>query len=80
MTQFINDNSDRDRVRDASDIVKVIGEHIDLKPRGREYVGLCPFHNDNKPSMYVVPHKQIYTCFSCGAAGDIFKFVMDYHQ
>lgn len=80
MSQPPQDNHDRDRVRDASDIVKIIGEHVDLKPKGREYVGLCPFHNDNKPSMYVVPHKQIYTCFSCGAAGDVFKFVQDYHQ
>lgn len=74
------DNTDRERVRDASDIVRVVGEHIDLKPRGREYVGLCPFHDDHKPSMYVVPHKQIYSCFSCGATGDVFKFMMDFHK
>lgn len=80
MSQFTTDNSDIERVRNATDIVRVVGEHIDLKPRGREYVGLCPFHNDHKPSMYVVPHKQIYTCFSCGAGGDIFKFIMDYHK
>ncbi|MEO1584478.1 MAG: DNA primase [Planctomycetota bacterium] len=75
-----NDRSDIDRVRDAADIVRIIGEHIDLKPKGREYVGLCPFHDDHKPSMNVVPHKQFYNCFSCGAAGDVFKFVQDYHK
>ncbi len=80
MSQFTTDNSDIERVRNACDIVRVVGEHVDLKPRGREYVGLCPFHNDNKPSMYVVPSKQIFNCFSCGAGGDIFKFVMQYHQ
>jgi DNA primase len=69
------DNTDRERVREAADIVRVIGEHIALKPKGREYVGLCPFHDDHSPSMGVVPHKQIYKCFSCGASGDVFTFV-----
>ena len=71
---------DVQRVREASDIVRVVGEHIELKARGREYVGLCPFHDDTKPSMYVVPAKQMYHCFSCGAGGDIFTFVQDYHS
>ncbi|HLO39581.1 MAG TPA: CHC2 zinc finger domain-containing protein, partial [Phycisphaerales bacterium] len=72
------DNSDREKVREAADIVRVIGEHIALKPKGREYVGLCPFHDDHSPSMGVVPHKQIYKCFSCGASGDVFTFVQRY--
>jgi len=70
---------DRQRVLDATDIVDVVGEHLNLKPKGREYVGLCPFHDDHKPSMSVVPHKQIFCCFSCGAAGGVFDFVMRYH-
>lgn len=70
---------DRDRVRDAADIVRIVGKHITLKPRGREFVGLCPFHDDHKPSMCVVPRKQIFHCFACGAGGDVFTFVQKYH-
>lgn len=73
-------NDDVQRVRDASDIVRVVGEHIELRAKGREYVGLCPFHDDKKPSMNVVPAKQIFHCFSCGAGGDVFTFVQDYHK
>lgn len=69
---------DRDRVREASDIVEVLRQHLALTPKGREYLALCPFHDDHKPSMYVVPSKQIYHCFSCGATGDVFTFVMKY--
>lgn len=65
-------------MRDASDIVRIIGEHISLKPKGREFVGLCPFHDDRTPSMTVVPHKQFYKCFSCGASGDVFTFVQKF--
>lgn len=71
---------DRDRVRDASDIVDVVGEHLSLRQKGREYLGVCPFHDDHKPSMYVVPDKQIFHCFSCGAGGDVFTFVQKYHS
>ncbi len=72
-------HDDVQRVRDASDIVAVVGEVVSLKPKGREYVGLCPFHDDRKPSMYVVPNKQIFHCFACGAGGDVFSFVQRYH-
>lgn len=81
---FGGGNPDRDgdkrRVLDATDIVRLIGDHLALKSKGREYVGLCPFHDDHKPSMCVVPHKQIYHCFSCGAGGDALSFVMNYHK
>lgn len=73
-------NNDVDRVRDASDIVGVIGDHLALKAKGREYVCLCPFHNDRNPSMCVVPAKQMYHCFVCGAGGDVFRFMMEYHS
>jgi len=63
------------RVQQANDIVDVIGEHVSLKRKGREWVGLCPFHEDHRPSMYVNPDKQIYKCFACGAGGDVLKFV-----
>ncbi len=73
-------NDDKRRVLEATDIVRLIGEQIALRPKGRELVGLCPFHNDHTPSMCVVPHKQIFHCFSCGAGGDALRFVMDYHK
>ena len=79
--QFGQDGpDDRQRVRDASDIVSVIGEHLSLKAKGREYACLCPFHDDHNPSMSVVPHKQIFHCFVCGAGGDVFTFVQRYHS
>ncbi|VAX38130.1 DNA primase [hydrothermal vent metagenome] len=72
--------SDVERVRDAADIVRVVGDHLTLKAKGREFVGLCPFHDDHKPSMCVVPHKQIFHCFVCGAGGDVFSFIERYHR
>ena len=74
--------SDRDRVLDATDLVALIGEHVQLKPKGREHVGLCPFHDDRSPSMAVVTHKGsgFYKCFACGAAGNAIDFMMNYHK
>ncbi|MBX3389037.1 MAG: DNA primase [Phycisphaeraceae bacterium] len=74
------DDGDKQRVRDASDIVRIIGEVVALKPKGREYGGLCPFHDDHNPSMAVVPHKQIFHCFVCGTGGDVFTFVRKFHK
>lgn len=76
------DRSDRDRVRDATDLVQLIGEHIALKTRGREHVGLCPFHEDHTPSFAVVTHKgnAFYKCHACGEAGDAFTFVQKFHR
>jgi len=73
-------SDDRQRVLDATDIADLVGEHVSLKRRGREFVGLCPFHDDSNPSMYIVPHKQIYHCFSCGAGGNALDFVINYHR
>ena len=76
------DKTDVDRIRESVDLVALIGEHVPLRPRGREHVGLCPFHDDHKPSFAVVTHKgnAFYKCHACGAAGDAFNFVMDYHK
>ena len=63
------------RIQQANDIIDVISEHLDLQKKGREMVGICPFHQDHKPSMYVNPEKQIFKCFACGAGGDVIKFV-----
>lgn len=67
-------------VRERADIVDVVSEHVVLKKRGREFVGLCPFHEDKSPSMTVSPAKQIYYCFSCGAGGHSIKFLMELQQ
>lgn len=69
------DDSLISRIQQANDIVEVISEYLSLDKRGKEYVGLCPFHTDHRPSMYVSPAKQIFKCFACGAGGDVLKFV-----
>jgi DNA primase len=64
-------------VKRAVNIVDVIGEQISLTRRGRTFKGLCPFHDDHNPSFNVDPERQFYKCFSCGAGGDVFDFVMN---
>ncbi len=68
-------NNDVQRVLDATDIVRLIGEYVNLRPAGREFKGLCPFHDDTNPSMSVVPHKGIFHCFACGTGGDALRFI-----
>jgi len=63
-----------------NDIVEVIGERIEVKKHGKDYISLCPFHNDTNPSMQISQQKQIYKCFSCGASGNAVGFLMDYPQ
>jgi DNA primase len=72
---FIFDQATISRVQQACDIVEVVGEHLNLVKKGREMVGLCPFHEDHRPSLNVNPTKQIFKCFACGAGGDVFKFL-----
>jgi len=67
-------------VKERVDIVDVVGEHVVLKKKGKEFVGICPFHDDNKPSMSVIPGKQFYYCFSCGAGGNAIKFLMEFQR
>ena len=67
-----------EEVKEKADIVDVISEHIVLKKKGKEFVGICPFHDDTKPSMTVSPNKQFYYCFSCGAGGNSIKFLMEF--
>ncbi len=61
-------------------IVDVIGEYINLKRTGRNYLGLCPFHSDRKPSFTVSEEKQIFRCFGCGVGGDVIGFYMKFHN
>ena len=56
-----------ERVRDASDILDVVSKYVDLKKRGQNYFGLCPFHNEKTPSFSVAPVKEIFHCFGCRA-------------
>jgi len=68
------------QVAQATDIVELVSQYVALKKRGKEYVGLCPFHDDHKPSLNVSPVKQIYKCFSCGAGGGVYQFLMQYEK
>ncbi len=61
-------------------IVDVIGEYLPLERRGKNYFAICPFHDDHNPSMSISSEKQIYTCFVCGASGNVFNFVMNYEN
>ena len=62
------------------EIVEVISRYVELKPKGREFAALCCFHDDSNPSMFVNKSKQIFKCFSCGAGGDVWDFVQQYHK
>ncbi len=67
-------------IRNKVDIVDVISKYIPLTQKGKNYFGVCPFHDDHSPSMSVSNEKQIFTCFSCGATGNVFTFVADYEH
>lgn len=75
MSTFFNDTHIQ-QVLQATSIIEVVGNYVALKPRGKEHVGVCPFHDDSRPSMNVNPGKQIFKCFACGAGGDVIKFMM----
>jgi DNA primase len=66
-----------DAVKQRADIVDIVSESVVLRKRGKDYVGLCPFHDDKSPSFTVSPSKQFYYCFSCGAGGNGIKFLME---
>ncbi|MFN7659944.1 MAG: CHC2 zinc finger domain-containing protein, partial [Dolichospermum sp.] len=66
-----------EEVKLRADIVDVISEYVVLRKRGKDFVGLCPFHDEKTPSFTVSPYKQMYYCFGCQAAGNAIKFVMD---
>ena len=66
-----------ERVKQQADIVRVVGEYVRLKKTGKDFSGLCPFHQEKTPSFTVSPIKQIFYCFGCGKGGDVYNFVMD---
>jgi len=69
-----------EEVRTRNDIVDVISQYVNLKKKGANYFGLCPFHNEKSPSFSVSPGKQMYYCFGCGAGGNVLTFVMEYEN
>src|SRR5467141_1173319 len=69
--------STAERVKQQADIVRVVGEYVRLKKTGKDFSGLCPFHQEKTPSFTVSPIKQIFYCFGCGKGGDVYNFVMD---
>lgn len=66
-----------EQVKQRTDLVDVVSEHVVLRKQGKDFVGLCPFHDDKSPSFTVSPGKQFYYCFSCGAGGNAIKFLME---
>src|SRR2546428_3105948 len=66
-----------EKVKQQADIVRVVGEYVRLKKTGKDFSGVCPFHQEKTPSFTVSPLKQIFYCFGCGKGGDVYNFVMD---
>ena len=67
-------------IKERADIVEIIGEHVNLKRSGVRYLGLCPFHHEKTPSFSVHAGQQFFYCFGCGESGDVFSFMMKYHN
>ncbi|MFB6290332.1 MAG: DNA primase, partial [Candidatus Bipolaricaulia bacterium] len=70
------DRQDIDKVRKKADIVELVSRYVNLKKSGKSYKGVCPFHEDNDPSLTVDQTKKLWHCFGCGAGGDVFNFLM----
>src|SRR5690625_3231113 len=66
-----------EQIRQEHNIVEIIGEYVQLKRQGRNYFGLCPFHDESTPSFSVTEEKQIFHCFGCGKGGNVYTFLME---
>jgi DNA primase len=73
---FASPLDSKEQVRQATDIVDLVGKYIQLRRQGRNYVGLCPWHDDTKPSLQVNPERQSFKCWVCDIGGDVFSFIM----
>ena len=73
-------NEEINAIRSNSNIVEIIGSYIPVTQKGKDYTCVCPFHDDSNPSMCVSREKQIYTCFSCHATGNVYTFLMNYEH
>lgn len=69
-----------EEIRNAANVVDIISEYVPLRKRGKNYIGLCPFHSEKTPSFTVSDEKQIFHCFGCHTGGNVFKFIMDYKK
>ncbi len=69
-----------EEIRNTASIVDVVSEHVQLRKRGKNYVGLCPFHSEKTPSFTVSEEKQIFHCFGCHTGGNVFKFLTEFHK
>ncbi|MFN3695466.1 MAG: CHC2 zinc finger domain-containing protein, partial [Ignavibacterium sp.] len=69
-----------EEIRNSANIVDIVSEYVQLRKRGRNYIGLCPFHSEKTPSFTVSDEKQIYHCFGCHNGGNVFKFLMEYKK
>ena len=82
MVSFVNSSNAstgddlKERVRDAVDIVELAGSYLSLRRQGKGFVGLCPWHDDSRPSLQINPERQTYRCWVCNDGGDVFKFLM----
>lgn len=69
-------DEDKNRVRAATDLVALVQETVELRPRGHEFWGCCPFHGEKTPSFHIIPATQVWHCFGCGEGGDCFTYIM----
>lgn len=69
-----------EEIRSSADIVEIVSEFVQLRKRGKNFIGLCPFHSEKTPSFTVSEDKQIFHCFGCHSGGNVFKFLMDYEK
>jgi len=74
------DQDIKERIRQATDIVDLVGSYLPLRRQGRIYVGLCPWHDDSRPSLQVNPERQSWKCWVCDVGGDVFSFLMQYER
>ena len=71
---------ERLNIKNKVDIVDIVRDYVPLVQKGKNYFGICPFHDDHNPSMSVSPERKMYKCFVCGAGGDVFNFVQNYEK
>lgn len=69
-----------ERIRNEIDVVKIVAQYLNLTKKGNNFLAICPFHEDSRPSLTISPTKQIFKCFACGAGGDVITFVSDYEK
>ena len=77
---MISYQSAKEEIKQAADIVSVVGQFVQLRKAGKNFVGLCPFHGEKAPSFTVSQDKQMFHCFGCKKGGDVFAFWMAYHS